>query len=327
MSEIESIIVIVVALMLTGFFSGSETALVACSKVKLRNRAKQGSWRARVLENLLDSPERFFSIVLVGTNLSVVICTATATALAVSQIGDSGALVATVVMTPLLLIFGEVIPKSAFLYHADRISILIAPFLKIIPYLLWPLVIPSTWLARVLTNLVGGDPRRFNILSTQEELIYLYRRGKQEGSTEERERRIIDRVIRLNKVHTEDLMVPLESVISFSVSSSVDEVIAEANKHTYSRFPLLSPEGGRVVGIISLFDLLGLDGGEKLSAVMHSPFLAHRNEYADHLLIRMKDEPHHFAIVVDDEGTNLGIVTLEDILENIIGDISNDYQL
>ena len=113
MSTGASLGLILLTMLLGAFFSGSETAIVSCSKVKLHSRARHGSWRARLLEKLLSTPEYFFSIVLVGTNLAVISCTAVATGLAVRLFGDSGALVATVVMTPLLLIFEEVIPKSA----------------------------------------------------------------------------------------------------------------------------------------------------------------------------------------------------------------------
>jgi len=324
MNSIDSIILIVLSILLVGFFAGSETALVACSKVKLRNKAKRRSWRARYLERLVGSPEGFFSLVLVGTNLAVVVCTATATALAVRLAGNSGAVAATFIMTPLLLVFGEVIPKSAYLYHADRISLLVAPLLRLMEYILWPLVLPTTYLARMLTRFTSSGERSHSILSTREELIYLYSRGRVGGTAEERERRMIDRVFQFGVVRVGDLMIPMEDVVSFPVTASVDEVIAEANKHTFSRFPLISPHDGRVVGIISLFDLLGLDGGERLATVMHPAFFAGIDEYAERLLVRMKDDPNHFAVVVDG-GRAVGIVTLENILENIIGDITNEY--
>ncbi len=324
MNWIDSIILIVGTIMLSGFFSGTETALISCNKIKLRSRAKRGSWRARVLEKFLVNPEQFFSIVLVGTNISVVACTATATALTVSIYHGSGALIATMVITPLLLVFGEVIPKSLFLYHADRISILVAPFLRLVSFLLWPVVMPVTYLARLLMGASGGEGGRYNILSTREELIHLYRRGRVSGSAEKRETKIIDRLFRFGIVRAADLMVPMNDVISFPVTASVDEVIEEADRHPYSRYPLISPENERVVGVIFLFDLLGLDGGERLATVMHKPFQVNRDEYAKRLLIRMKDDPDHFAVVVDDQGNALGIITLENILENIVGDIANE---
>jgi len=321
-----SVALILLTLLLSGFFSGSETAVVSCSKVRLRNRAKLGSWRARMLENLLESPEFFFSVVLVGTNLSVIACTATATALAIRLFEHNGALIATIVMTPTLLIFGEVIPKAAYLYHADRVSIIATPFLKSMSILLYPLAFPATLLARAMSGLTGGPSKRFDILSTREELVYLYRRGKIEGDAEEREQRMIDRVFGFSSTRVGELMIPMRDVISFPVTASVDEVVEEANRHTYSRYPLVSPETGRVVGIVSLFDLLGLDGGERLSTVMHPPFRAGEGERAERLLIRMKEEQMHFAVVAGRSGVELGIITLENILENFVGDIANEYE-
>jgi putative hemolysin len=325
METFNALVVVIVAMLLTGFFAGSETAVISCSKVKLRHKAKRGVRRARILENLLGNPELFFSVVLVGTNISVIVCTAVATALSVKLFGESGVLVATIVMTPLLLIIGEVVPKSAFLYHADRVSLFVTPILKFFIYVLYPLVLPATLLTRFLLVVSGSKGKGFNLLNSREELIYLYRRGKKEGTVERRERMIIDRVFNFGRVQAKELMVPMDRVVGFPVSSSIDQVVEEANRHTYSRFPIISESGGTVVGIVSMFDLLGLDGGEELASVMHPPFFALEEEPAGKLLVRMKDEALHMAIIADSNGVTKGILTLEDILENIVGDIENEY--
>lgn len=325
MGWVSALIVILATVLLTGFFAGSETAVVSCSKVRLKHKAERGVKRARVLERLLENPELFFSIVLVGTNIAVIVCTAAATALSVNLFGERGVAAATIVMTPLLLIAGEVIPKSAFLYHADSVSLLAAPFLRFFHYLLYPVVAPAMLLTRFLLLVTGSREKRFNLLNSREELIYLYRRGKEEGMTERRERLIIDRVFAFGQVRARELMIPIESVVGIPETATIEQVIEEANKHTYSRYPVLSGEEGRVVGIISMFDLLGLDGGERLSDVMHEPLLAQENEPAVKLLVRMKNEALHMAIIVDGEGQTLGILTLENILENIVGDIENEY--
>ncbi len=325
MSTGASLVLILLTMFLAAFFAGAETAIVSCSKVRLHSRARHGSWRAGLLEKLLRTPEYFFSIVLVGTNLAVISCTAVATGLAVRLFGDSGGLVAIVVMTPLLLIFEEVIPKSAFLYHADQVSIKIAPVLRVMSVILFPLVLPATLLARIMSRLTGTEDGKFDMLGSREDLIFLYRRGKVEGDLEEREKRMIDGVFSFGTRRARELMIPMENVVSFPVNASVDEVIEEANRHTYSRFPLVSPNDGSIVGIISLFDLLGLDGGERLATVMHKPLKVSEDESAEYLLIRMKDEPLHFAVVTSGEKAR-GIITLENILESIVGDISNEYE-
>lgn len=325
MGTFSAVIIVILAVLLSGFFSGSETAVVSCSKVKLRYKAKRGVWRAQILEKLLDSPELFFSVVLVGTNVAVIVCTAVATAVAVGHLGESGIVVATLVMTPLLLVFGEVIPKSVFLYHADRVALNVSPLLNFFFYLLYPLVAPAALFAGFLLNFFGSKDEHFDFINSREELIYLYRRGKKEGAAEKRERMIIDRVFNFKGVSARELMIPFEKVVSFPLSASIEEAIDEANKHTYSRFPILS-DTGIVVGIVSMFDLLGLDGGEELAAVMHEPCFAQEEDPAVRLLVRMKEEALHMAVVVDKEGRAVGILTLENIFENIVGDIENEYE-
>jgi CBS domain containing-hemolysin-like protein len=120
-------------------------------------------------------------------------------------------------------------------------------------------------------------------------------------------------------------MIPFERVVSIRVTDSIDQVVEEANKHTYSRYPVLSEDGREVVGVISMFDLLGLDGGEEVANVMHEPLFATEGEPAVKLLVRMKDEALHMAVIVDETGETRGILTLENILENIVGDIENEY--
>lgn len=325
MGTFDSILIIILSIFFSSFFSGSETALISCSKVKLRSMAKAGSWRARVAERLIESPERLFSVVLVGNNLVNVVCTVTATALAIRFFGESGVILATLVMTPVILILGEVVPKALYLYHADRFSIAVAPYVRIMFYLLWPVVMPVTGIARLIAGRSADEERKMNLIATREELIYLYSKGREKGETEKRETDMIDRVFNFGVMRAGDLMIPMEKVETFPVTSSVDEVRARADASSFSRYPLVSPESGRIVGVISLFDLLGLDGGERLSSVMHRPFTASADELAERLLIRMKDDPLHFAVVMNRDGEALGIVTLEDILENIVGDIATGH--
>lgn len=322
----KAIVVIMVSLLASGFFSGAETAIVACSKVRLRSRAKGGSWRARLLQRLLERPETLFGTVLVGNNLAVISCTAVSTGLAVALWGDSGAFVATAVMAPLLLIAGEVIPKSAFLYHADTVAVNVAPLIRMIEFVLLPIVVPATLLSRALMRLTGAKKERYDMLSTREELVYLYGSGRRGGETVERERRIIDSVFEFGARRVGDLMVPMSRAVTFPVAASVDEVVDEAARHTYSRFPLVDPADGSVVGVVSLFDLLGRDGGERLAAVMHTPLFVRAEEKAERLLIRMKRDSLHFAVVLGPGGEVAGIITLEDILESFVGKISNEYE-
>jgi putative hemolysin len=325
MSPLVAGIVMAATVLLAAFAAGAETAVVSCSKVRLHAKAEAGQWRARALERLIASPERFFAVVLVATNLAVITCTAAATSLAVAFVPRAGAAVATAVMVPVLLVVGEVIPKSVFLYHADRVATAIAPVLQVLSYCLWPLVAGASLLVRVLLRAAGAGGKRFNILSTREELVFLYRAGKQEGDLERRDRLIIDRVFRFGNVRARDLMIPAARVVSVRSDASVDEVIAEANEHTYSRLPVVSPEDGRVVGLVSLFDLLGLDGGEELASVMHPPLAVKEGETAERLLLMLKNEAMHVAVVAGERGEMRGIVTLETVLENIIGDIRNEF--
>jgi len=319
-------VVIFLTMILAAFFSGSETAVVSCSKVRIRHRSKAGSRAARIVEWFLEKPEKFFSTVLVGTNVSVIVCTASATALAVYFLGSSGPVVATAVMTVVILVFSEVIPKSLFLHYADRIALLAAPGLKFFYYLLWPVVFPSMILVRAVLRLTGSEGRGYSLLSSREEIIYLYTAGKN-IPVEQTESMIMDRILRFKKLNLRDIVIPFDRVVSFPVNMIVEDAIKEANKYSYYRFPVVSPDGEKVLGIISLFDLLGLDGAERLSRVMHPPLFARVDESVEKLLVRMKRESMHMAVIKDEEDRVIGIVTLENILESVVGNIYSEHEV
>ncbi|MBD3178827.1 MAG: DUF21 domain-containing protein [Candidatus Latescibacteria bacterium] len=311
---------------MSAFFSGSETAVVSCSRVRVRSMARSGSFRASILEDWFGSPEFFFSIVLVGNNLANIACTAEATAVAVGLFGKSGPLVAVLVMTPLLLIFGEVIPKVVFLYYADNVSLQVAPFLKGFSYLLFPLVKPVSLLGGLFSRFSGRSEEAAGIITSREELLGLYMKGGDQSDIVRREQEIINKVFRFGVTRVNDLMLPMERVITFSYDTPLSQVIETAGRYPYSRYPLVSPDSGRVVGVISLFDLLNVDSGEKLTSLMHKPFYAREDELAERVLVRMKSEPLHFAIVVGEGGVQKGILTLENIIESIVGDIASEYE-
>lgn len=321
-----SLLIIILTLFMSAFFSGSETAVISCSRVRIRSMARAGSFRAGILEKWFESPEFFVSIVLVGTNLANVACTAEATALAVELFGNSGPLIAVIVMTPLILIFGEVIPKVVFLHYADNVSIHVAPFLRGFSYILFPLVKPISLMGGLFSRLAGESEESTGVISSREELLGLYMKGGEESDITRREQEIINKVFRFGVTRVKDLMLPMEKVVSFTYDTPVSEVIETANRYPYSRYPLVSPDRSRVVGVISLFDLLNVDSGEKLTSLMHRPFYAHEEELAERVLVRMKGEPLHFAIVVGEGGVQKGILTLENIIESIVGDIASEYE-
>ncbi|MFO7915060.1 MAG: CNNM domain-containing protein [Candidatus Krumholzibacteriales bacterium] len=321
-----SFLIIIIGLIMSGFFAGSETAVIACSRLRVKSEARSGSIRAGILEEWFNSPEFFFSIVLVGNSLANIACTAQATALAVRLFGNSGTLVAVIVMTPVILIFGEIIPKAVFLHYADNVSFNVAPVLKFFSYILFPLVKPVAMLGGLFSRISGQSEEAAGVISSREELLGLYMKGGEESDIARREQEIINKVFRFGVTRARDLMLPMHEVVSFSYDTPVSEVIETANRYPYSRYPLVSPESGRVVGVISLFDLLNVESGEKLTSLMHKPFYAGEDELAERVLVRIKSEPLHFAIVVGEEGVQKGILTLENIIESIVGDIASEYE-
>jgi CBS domain containing-hemolysin-like protein len=300
--------------------------VIACSRLRVRSEARSGSVRAGILEGWFNAPEFFFSIVLVGTNLANIACTAEATAVAINLFGSSGPLISVAVMTPLLLVFGEVIPKAVFMHYADHLSMNTAPVLKAFSYILFPLVKPASILGELFARMAGRSGEASGVITSREELLNLYMTGGGESEIARKEHEIINKVFRFGVTRVRDLMLPMKQVVSIPYDTPVSAAIETANRYPYSRFPLVSPDSGRVAGVVSVFDLLNVDSGEKLTSLMHKPFYAREDELAERVLLRMKSEPLHFAIVIGRGGVQKGILTLENIIESIVGDIASEYE-
>ena len=316
---------LLILLFLSGLFSGSETALVALSLARAEGLVREGRRGAQALFELKRDPSRMLITILIGNNLVNIGASAMATVLATRWFGSIGPGIAVGVLTVLILVFGEITPKSLATRFSERISLFIAPimlgFMR--------LIFPAVWLFNQLTNWVQrkagevGDPT-----VTESELMSMVEYGEEEGTIESDEREMIQRVFTFSDLEVKDVMTPRRSVFSLDGRRKIAEVLPEVMNSSFSRIPLHEGTGDEITRVLYLRDLFEALVTERqdrpVSTVGRIPLFVPTNQPIDELTTLLRRKKQHLAIAVDEHGSMQGVVTLEDLLEELVGEIYDE---
>lgn len=319
------IFILVVLLVLSGVFSGSETALVSLSLARAEALLKEGRSGAKALHHLKCDPSRMLITILIGNNLVNIAASALATVIATRLFGDFGPGIAVGVLTVLILTFGEITPKSLATRHAERISLVIAPFM----YGLMRLIYPFVWLFLQITDwvqtLTGG---RRDPVVTESELIAMVEHGEEEGVIEPDERQMIERVFYFNDLKASDVMTQRREVFSLAEDRALGNALPEIVKKRYSRIPLYSQDPDEILYILNSRDVLEAVAAGKLDQPLKElaipALFVPENQPIDELLTLLRKQKQHLAVVVDEHGFMQGVVALEDLLEELVGEIYDE---
>ena len=325
------LILLLVLLGFSAFFSSSETALMAISKLRLRHIAEKKPKRARIVEQVLKKPERLIGTILLGNNLVNVAMTAIATALAVTIWGERGIVYVTVLLTIVILIFAEITPKVYAKYYNEKLSLLTAPILKVIMILFNPFVVVVTFISNKLLLLIGVDVTKVkNPLMTEEELRTCIKMGWDEGAITTEERKMLSRVFTLNDKTVGEVMIPLDRMITVDADSTLDEIFKVIERTGHSRFPVRGSESGDVTGFIHSKDLLSLRKRKEdlsIKKIIRPAYFIQEDKKIDVQLRRFQAKKLHQAVVLNNDGSVVGLITLEDILEELVDDRNSLFYL
>lgn len=321
------ILVIVLLLLLEGFLSGSEIAMVAADRKKLSRFAHAGSRWDRLTFRILKEPSWFLSTTLVGSNLAEVANAALVTSILMGFYGSRGDLYAFLILTPLILIFGEILPKTLFQQKADPWVRKIVPAIWVVSLILYPFV----WLMSKATQAVSrllkqeGEVRP---LVTREELQLLLREEGGRSDINPLEQDMIRRIFRFSTTRIKEAMIPLVDVVVLEETCTVEEAIASVRQENYSRYPVYRDRVDNVVGILYSLDLLDAEGeGRTIRPFVRPISFFPETKPVDELLLEMQRNQEAMAAVVDEYGGTVGIVTVEDILEEVVGEIEDEYDV
>lgn len=322
------IIILILLLIMSAFFSSSETALMALSKLKVRNMVNEGVKGAKTLDRLLSDPSRILSTILVGNNIVNIAASAIATSLAISKFGNTGVGIATGIMTLLVLIFGEVTPKSFAANNAEEIALKVAKPLDIITKILTPVTVILMGVTGVFVRMLGGDPDEDKPFVTEEDLRTMVEVGHEEGVIKNEERDIIDNVFEFRESQVKDVMTTRTDMVAVESSIDYDELIAIFKEEQYSRLPVYEGTSDSVIGVIYVKDLVFNEVDEEVFDIkdyMRDPFFTYESQRVSRLFEQLRSRRVALAIVLDEYGGTAGIVTLEDLVEQIVGDLEDEY--
>jgi len=308
------------------FFSGSELGVVSADRMQLRHEASKGSRGAQMALDMLKKPEWLLTTTLIGTNLAVVTGSTLATALAIDLVGQRYAWLAILVVAPLVWIFGEIVPKTVFQQRANAITPKAIYVLKFFSLLFSPVLLVFMGLMRILTAMVGAkrdtSQEHFTL---REQIPALLETATDTEDIEPVEQSMIRRLFDFHQATAKDVMVPLIDVVAIDDGATVGEVIRLAGRSSHARFPVYSGRVDKVVGMINALELLGQDTTRPIARWVQPVDYIPDVKNAEALLVEMRLGRQRMSVVVDEFGGAEGIVTIEDIVEEIVEDIEDEY--
>jgi Mg2+/Co2+ transporter CorB len=329
---------ILALLFASAFFSGSETALTAVSRGKLRARADKGDVAAERALKVTEDSERLIGSVLLGNNLVNILATALATYLFTRLFGDSGVAIATLIMTALVLIFAEVLPKTYAITNAETAATRVAPLIRLVISLFAPVVMFVRFIVRGFLRIFGVQVEATrNVLSVQEEIAGAIALGHSEGAVEKEHRDRILGALDLGDRAVEEIMLHRSQIEMIDAALSPREMVERALQSPHTRLPIFRDEPENIIGLIHAKDLLRAiyalqqQGGDDplqsfdIMSVAMKPYFVPETTTLDDQMREFLRRHTHFALVVDEYGTLQGLITLEDILEEIVGEITDEF--
>lgn len=326
--------IILVLILLNAFFSLAETALTAASRARMATLEREGDRAAARVNTLNEDRERMIGAVLLGANLVTIAASAIAATIFSGLYGDYGPLISTAVLTPLLLIFGEVMPKTFAITAADKIAPLVAWPVQWMVRLLSPIVSTVQWIVNGSLNLLGVrvDANVDVLRAARAEILGAVEMHAEEGAVESDVRDRLRGALDLSELTIADVMIHRKSIKTLDSDLPTREIIAQAMASSHTRLPLYKDDPENIVGVLHARDLLravsehGRDGFD-VTQVMRTPWFTPMQTSAEDQLAEFLRRREHFALVVDEYGALMGLVTLEDILEEIVGDIKDEHDI
>lgn len=320
------IIILVILIVLSAFFSGVEIALFSLSRLRVKHLVKKKVRGARMVERLKAKPERLLVTILIGNNVVNIGASALATSI-VFQFTKSYAVgITTGIMTLIILIFGEITPKTLAARYNERIALTVAKPLHILQTLLFPVMIVFEALTNLLTNISGQKKRP---LVTQEEIETFVSVAEKAGQIKDVERRMIHRIFKLDDLEAKDVMTPRHKIVSLSADSKVRDVAEVFHSKGYSRLPVYKGNLDHIKGFLHVVDVqrwVLQKNDQPVSDIMRPILFVPESKKLDSLLRFFQRKKQHVAVVVNQFGTNTGLVTLEDVLEEIVGEIMDETE-
>lgn len=321
-------VILVILLFLSGFFSSAETALTTVNKLRMRSLADEGNKRAATVLKLTDNPAKMLSAILIGNNIVNLSASSLTTTLVLEVFGSKAAAIATGILTLLVLVFGEITPKQLATLHSEKMSLFFAPLFLGLTRLLTPVIFIVNKLSVCVMFLLRIDPNAKAAPITESEFLAVVDVSHEEGVIESEEHQMINNVVDFGDSVAKDIMVPRIDMVFANVEMDYIELVEVFRKEQYSRLPVYSETQDNIVGIINLKDVFLFSDNPTAFHMEHfirEPYFTYEFKKTSDLLSEMRKDHIAMAIVLDEYGATAGLITLEDLLEEIVGEIRDEY--
>ena len=328
--SITQLIFLAVLIFLSALFSSAETAFLSTNKIRLRNLQEEGEKKADLVLFMLDNQNKLISALLVGNNIVNIGSSALATKMATEAFGNAGVGIATGIMTLLVLVFGEVIPKNLAAAHAETWAMFIAPFIRLVSFVLTPVVFLLTKLSDFVVHFSKSDDEEDTTI-TEDEFKILVNVGQEEGVLDESESEMINSIFEFDETVVKAIMVPRIDIVAVDVEDSINEALRIIVDGGHSRIPAYEESIDNIVGILYAKDIFAhLDADfdtMKVKELLRPAYYIPETKKVSDLLNELRLKKVHMAIILDEYGGTNGLVTIEDLIEEIIGDIQHEYDV
>lgn len=321
------LVCLVVLIGMSAFFSSAETSMVTVNRIRIMNLAEEGNRRAKTLLKVVDDSGKMLSAILIGNNIVNISASALATVLATKWLGSSGAGVATGIVTLLVLVFGEITPKTLATVNSEKIALAYANIIYGLMKVLTPVIFIVNKLARGVLRLLGVDPDAKTDTMTENEFRTIVDVSHEDGVIESEERQMVCNVLDFGDSLAKDVMVPRVDMVFAHVDATKEELIEIFKEEKFTRLPVYDESIDDVIGIINMKDLLLYNNNMEfhIKDILREAFFTYEYKKTSELMVEMRKDAINIAIVLDEYGATAGLVTLEDLLEEIVGEIRDEY--
>lgn len=322
-----SFCVIVVLIILSGFFSSAETALTTVNKLRIRSLVEAGDKKARRVDKLISKPGKMLSAILIGNNIVNISLSAIATALTIEIWGSYATGITTGIVTLVVLVFGEITPKTMATHKAEKMSMQYAGIILGLTVVLTPLIFIVEKISYVIIRIRGVNPNDKSTV-TEDELLTMVDVSHEEGIIETEEHEMITNVVDFGDSFAKDVMVPRINMTCADVNCSYDELVEIFKKDKYTRMPVYDGTVDNIIGIVNLKDAFFYEGEKAdfdLRELIRKPYFTFEHKKTSELLRELKKSANPLAIIIDEYGATAGLVSIEDLVEEIVGEIKDEY--
>ncbi len=324
--DVMRLMILVVLLILSGFFSSAETALSTVNRVRIRTLVEEKNKRAIILQKVLDRYSKMLSAILIGNNIVNISVSALTTSMVIDLFGNQYVGYATGLLTILILLFGEITPKNWAIVNSEKLALLYARIIYALIYILTPVIFIVDFLSRGLMRLLGIDQSK-KALMTESELRTYVDVSHEDGVIESEEREMIYNVFDFSDARAKDVMIPRIDMVTVDVCASYEAVMALFRESMYTRLPVYEGEKDHIIGLINVKDILLVEQTSEfqIASILRDAYYTYEYKKTADLLMEMRESASNVALVLNEYGATVGMITLEDLLEEIVGEIRDEY--